>query len=238
MPSRLPIAKLIDHALLHPTLTEAELRAGCETARRLQVATVCVKPYAVRLAAELLRGSDVGVGTVIGFPHGGHATEVKAFEADWACQQGASELDMVVNIGKVLDEDWNYVRRDIQAVHDVATRHQAVLKVIFETDYITQDRLKQRLCEVCEEVGVDFVKTSTGFGFVKQPSGDYNYAGATEHDIRLMREACSSEVGIKASGGVRNYADAIRFRDLGATRLGSSATETIVTGAESAQEGY
>lgn len=238
MKDQISIAKLIDHALLHPTLGDADLRAGCETARRLRTATVCIKPYAVPLAAELLRDSDVGVGTVIGFPHGSNATETKAFEADLACRQGAVELDMVVNIGKVLDEDWDFVRRDIQAVKDVAVRHQAILKVIFETDYVTQNEHKKKLCQICEQLGVDYVKTSTGFGFVKQPSGDYGYTGATPEDIGLMRAACSPKVGVKASGGIRSYADAERFRDLGATRLGTSASETIVTGEPSSQEGY
>ncbi len=238
MSTNASIAKLIDHALLHPTMQNDQLRDGCQIAKKLGVASVCIKPYAVPLAVELLAGSGVRVGTVIGFPHGGNAPETKAFEADLACQQGAVELDMVVNIAKVLDQDWHFVRRDIQAVKDVATRHRAILKVIFETDYVTQDDLKTRLCQICEDLGVDYVKTSTGFGFVKQPSGDYNYTGATDHDIRLMRSTCGSQVGVKASGGVRNFDDAVRFRELGATRLGSSASETICTGEQSVQEGY
>ena len=232
------IAKLIDHALLHPTLTDEEIRAGCETARRLEVATVCVKPYAVPLAAEILAGSPVGVGTVIGFPHGSNASAVKAFEADHACQAGATELDMVVNVGKVLQQDWDAVRQDIQAVQDVATRHGAVLKVIFETDLVTDEALKRKLCQICSEIGVGYVKTSTGFGFVKREGGGYAYTGATVDDIRLMREASDPKVGVKASGGVRTFEDAQQMRDAGATRLGSSSSETIVTGEQSAQEGY
>ncbi len=232
------LAKLIDHALLHPTLRDAELREGCQTAARLNVATVCVKPYAVARAAELLADSSVGVGTVIGFPHGSNASEVKAFEAQVACRDGAVELDMVVNIGKVLDEDWQYVRDDIQAVLKVAREHQAVLKVIFETDFVTSDSLKSRLCEICDELGVDYVKTSTGFGFTKQPQGGYDYIGATEHDVALMRRVCSDRVGVKASGGVRTYEEAVKMRDLGATRLGSSSSEAIVNGEQSQQEGY
>lgn len=232
------IAKLIDHALLHPTLTDDEIRAGCEIARRLDVASVCVKPYAVPLAVEFLTDSDVAVGTVIGFPHGSHATKAKAHEAELACQQGAVELDMVVNIGKVLQQDWDYVRQDIQAVTSVARKHSALIKVIFETDFVQDTTLKVKLCEICESVGVDFVKTSTGFGYVKQPDGNYNYVGATAEDIKLMRETCSPAVGVKASGGVRTYEDAATMRELGATRLGSSSSESIVTGEASREEGY
>lgn len=232
------IAKLIDHALLHPTLTDDQLREGCETARRLNVATVCVKPFAVAMAADILAGSHVGVGTVIGFPHGSQETETKAFEAELACQRGATELDMVVNVAKVLQQDWDFVRADIQAVADVTRKHAAVLKVIFETDFVTDDNLKLKLCNICTEIGVDYVKTSTGFGFVKLPDGHYGYHGATEHDVRLMRSACGPAVQVKASGGIRTHDDAQKMRDLGATRLGTSSSEAIVNGEQSALEGY
>jgi deoxyribose-phosphate aldolase len=194
------------------------------------VASVCVKPYAVPLAAQVLHGSDVAVGTVVGFPHGSHEKETKAFEADLACRHGARELDMVVNIGKVLQQDWDYVRADIQAVADVAKKYGAVLKVIFETDYVTDDQLKIQLCQICKEIGVDYVKTSTGFGFVRQPDGRYGYQGATAHDVQLMRANCAPHVQVKAAGGIRSYADACRLRDIGAARLGTSATEAIVSG--------
>src|SRR4051812_39462371 len=188
-------AKLIDLALLHPTLTDDELRAGCDKAKRLGVASVCIKPYAVKLAAELLRGSNVGVGTVIGFPHGSNATEIKAAEAKLACEQGATELDMVVNIGKVISRDWDYVAQDIQAVVEVGHRYEAIVKVIFENDFLTDDDLKIKLCGICGRVGADFVKTSTGFGFVKQRDGNYNYQGATERDVELMRKHSPARVG-------------------------------------------
>ena len=232
------IAKLIDHALLHPTLVDDDIKSGCETAAKLNVASVCVKPYTIKLAAELLKGSDVGVGTVIGFPHGSNASEVKAFEAQVACRDGDVELDMVVNVGKVLQEDWDYVREDIAAVKKVAESEGAILKVIFETDFVANDAHKVKLCEICESLGVDYVKTSTGFGYTKDDSGSYGYTGATEHDIALMRKSCSDTVGVKASGGVRTYEDAVKMRDLGATRLGSSSSEAIVTGEASQQEGY
>ena len=157
------IAKLLDHAILHPTQTDDDIQQACELAKQLDVATVCVKPYAVELAAEILAGSAVGVGTVIGFPHGSQMSEVKAFEAELACQQGAVELDMVVNVGKVLQRDWDYVARDIQVVVDIGHAHDALVKVIFETDFVQDDDLKIKLCEICEEAGADYVKTSTGF---------------------------------------------------------------------------
>jgi deoxyribose-phosphate aldolase len=227
---------LIDHSLLHPSLTDAELRTGCEMAKRVGVASVCIKPYAVGLCAEILAGSHVQVSTVIGFPHGSNLTEVKVFEARLACQQGATELDMVVNIGKVLSGDWEYVEEDIRAVVETAHEFGAITKVIFENDLLPHDELKIQLCEICRRVGAEFVKTSTGFGFVKQPSGDYNYRGATEHDLKLMRAHCGPKVQVKAAGGVRTYPEAVRVRELGATRIGASATEAIVA-AERAANG-
>jgi deoxyribose-phosphate aldolase len=232
------LAKLIDLALLHPTLTDAELKAGCEKAKKLDVATVCIKPYAVKLAAEILKGSNVGVCTVIGFPHGSNAPEIKAAEAKLACEQGAVELDMVVNIGKVMSEDWDFVERDIKAVLDVARQHKAILKVIFENDYLTRNELKVKLCEICGKLGVDYVKTSTGFGFVKQPSGDYNYKGATQDDVALMRKHSPAKVGIKAAGGVRTQAEALKMQELGCTRIGTSAPEPIIGGGKSSGAGY
>jgi deoxyribose-phosphate aldolase len=231
MPTVQSIAQLIDHALLHPTMTDQELREGCRLAARLGVKSVCVKPYAVPLAVEELAGSSTLVGTVIGFPQGSNPTAIKVAEAEWALKAGAVELDMVVNIGKVLQGDWEYVRQELAAVVEVAHRRGALVKVIFETDYITRDEDKRKLCELCEATGVDFVKTSTGFGFVKLPTGDYNYVGATEHDIALMRSCCSERVGVKASGGVRDFAQAATFQQLGATRLGTSASAAIVQGA-------
>ncbi|PQO28295.1 deoxyribose-phosphate aldolase [Blastopirellula marina] len=229
------LAKMIDHALLHPTLTDAQLEAGCQTAIQYQVASVCVKPYHVSRAAKLLAGSDVAVGTVIGFPHGGNRTEVKRLETELACRDGAVEIDMVLNIGKAISGDWDYVFQDIQAVSQETHQHGGKLKVILETDYLTgggggldSDSLKTKLCQICEAAEADWVKTSTGFGFVKQAEGGYNYQGATEHDLKLMRTACSAKVQVKASGGVRDLAGLIRVRELGASRCGTSATEAIL----------
>jgi len=152
-----------------------------------------------------------------------------------ACRDGAAEIDMVINIGKALSGDWDYVQRDIQAVCDEAHRHSAKVKVIFENDYLTQggadlssDDLKRRLCEICERAGADWVKTSSGYGFVKQPDGSYNYKGATEHDLTLMRESVSPRVQVKAAGGVRDLDGLIKVRDLGATRCGATATAAML----------
>lgn len=232
------IARFIDHSLLHPTLTDDDIRVGCDVALRYGVASVCVKPYAVKQAAEALTGTTVAVGTVIGFPHGSHTTAAKVFETEEACRDGATEVDMVVNVGKVLQGDWDYVRQDIQAVVTAAHQRKAIVKVIFETDYLQEDAAIVKLCEICESVGADFVKTSTGFGFVTQPEGNYNYRGATAHHVALMRKTCGPQVGVKASGGIRNYEDAQRMRTLGSMRLGTSATETIVSGEPSHQAGY
>jgi deoxyribose-phosphate aldolase len=177
----------------------------------------------------------VKVGAVIGFPHGNSCTESKRYETELACRDGAVEIDMVINIGKALSGDWDYVERDVKAVCDEARRHGAKVKVIFENDYLagggaglSSDDFKRKLCELCERAGADWVKTSTGYGFVKQPDGSYNYKGATEHDLALMRASCSERVQIKAAGGVRDLDGLIRVRELGATRCGATATAAIL----------
>ncbi len=229
------LAKMIDHSLLRPFLTDQELENGCKLAVKYGVATVCIKPYAIKRAAELLAGSDVLVGGVIGFPHGNSCTESKRYETELACRDGAVEIDMVINIGKALSGDWDYVERDVKAVVDEAHRHRAKVKVIFENDYLTKggasldsDSFKRKLCQICERAGADWVKTSTGFGFVKQPDGSYNYQGATAHDLKLMRAACSPRVQVKAAGGVRDLDGLILVRELGANRCGVSATAAIL----------
>jgi deoxyribose-phosphate aldolase len=229
------LAGMIDHSLLHPTLTDAEFDAGCALAAKYRVASVCIKPYAVKRAVELLAGSPVKVGCVIGFPSGASATEVKQFETDLACREGAVEIDMVINIGKALSGEWDYVEQDVRAVCDVAHRHGAKVKVIFENDYLTKggagltsDAFKVKLCQICERAGADWVKTSTGYGFVKQSEGSYNYQGATEHDLALMRANCSERVQVKAAGGVRDLDGLIRVRQLGASRCGATATAVML----------
>ena len=211
------IAKLIDHSLLQPVLTDAELEAGCRLGREYEVAAVCIKPYAVCLAASILAGSGVAVCTVIGFPHGGHRTPVKVFESERAMDDGATELDMVVNIGKVLFGDWGYVRADIAAVVEAAHRRKALVKVIFENCFL-KDEHKIELCRICGELRADFVKTSTGYGG----------GGATIEDLTLMRRYSPSHVQIKAAGGVRTFDQVLAVRQAGATRVGASATRAIL----------
>jgi deoxyribose-phosphate aldolase len=229
------LAKMIDHSLLHPTMTDADLEAGCKLAAQYQVASVCIKPYAVKMAVEWLRGSGVLVGCVIGFPHGNSATESKRYETELACNDGANEIDMVVNLGKALSGDWDYVEADVKAVCDEAHQHGAKVKVIFENDYLaaggaglSSDDFKIKLCQICERAGADWVKTSTGYGFVKQPDGSYNYKGATEHDLALMRAHVSPKVQVKAAGGVRDLDGLIKVRDLGGSRCGATATAAMM----------
>lgn len=226
------IVSLIDHAVLHPTQTASDVRDACAMAVRLGIASVCVKPSHVAIAAECLAGSPVLPSTVIGFPHGGTSTTAKVAETLTACKEGAREVDMVVNVGQALAEEWDAVGADIAAVVEAAKSAGAITKVIFETGLMPTDDHKRKLCELSEAAGAAFVKTSTGFGFVKGDDGALKSTGATVEDIRLMRGACRPQVQVKASGGVRSYADAVKMVEAGATRLGTSATEAIAQGAE------
>jgi deoxyribose-phosphate aldolase len=211
------IAKMIDHSLLQPVLTDAELEAGCRLARDYNVASVCIKPYSVAQAARLLAGSTVAVGTTVGFPHGGHVTAIKVAEAERAMDDGAVELDMVVNIGKVLSRDWSFVAADIRAVVETAHRRRALVKVIFENCFLANEH-KEQLCRICGEVGADFVKTSTGYGAT----------GATDDDLRLMRRCSPPRVQVKAAGGVRTFDRLLEVRALGVTRVGATASKAIL----------
>lgn len=235
--SKLEIAKMIDHSLLHPTMDDQILKDGIELAKKYNVASVCIKPYAVKMAAELLAGSDVMVGTVIGFPHGNSRIDVKVFETERAIDDGAVEIDMVVNAGKVLSEDWDYVTEEISAIVDVTKKHGAALKVIFENDFLPEDSHKKKLCKICSVLNVEFVKTSTGYGYTKQADGTYNYRGATEHDLVLMRKHSSPEVEVKAAGGVRTLEDTLKVRALGVTRIGATATEAIILAVDGQEAG-
>lgn len=229
------LAGMIDHSLLHPTLTDKEIEDGCREALQYEVASVCLKPYSVKRATEILKGSKVIVGSVIGFPHGNSTTEVKRYETEVACRDGAMEIDMVINIGKALSGDWTYVENEVKAVCAEAHKRGAKVKVIIENDYLagggtglSSDDLKRKLCQHCERAGADWVKTSTGYGFVKGADGKYSYQGATEHDLKLMREAVSSKVQVKAAGGVRDLDALMQVRDLGCSRCGASATSALL----------
>lgn len=221
------LAKMIDHSLLHPTMTDNDIVAGLRIARTQNVATACVKPYHIPLAKKELADSDVLVCPVIGFPHGNSTTEVKVTEATAAAKAGGAEIDMVVNVGKVLGGDWNYVTEEIRQINDAVTAQGAILKVIFENDYLQSEHIA-RLCEICTELKVAFVKTSTGYGFVKQSDGSYNYRGATVKDLKLMRQKSGKGVQIKAAGGVRTLDDLLHVMSLGVTRIGATATVAIL----------
>jgi deoxyribose-phosphate aldolase len=221
------LAQMIDHSLLHPTMTDKDLQEGCALALKYGTASVCIKPYAVKQAAEWLKGSPVKTGTVIGFPHGGSTVSIKAAETRQACEDGATEIDMVVNIGKVLSNDWDYVRNEIAAINAEAVAHGAIVKVIFENDFLDETH-KIRLCEICSEIPVAFVKTSTGYGFVKGPDGKHFTLGATIEDLKLMRQHSAPHVQVKAAGGVRTLDDMLRVKDLGVTRVGATATVAIL----------
>lgn len=210
------IAKTIDHSLLKPELTEREIIAGLELAKRYDVASVCCRPYDVPLAVEHLDGTDVKVGTTIGFPHGANTTATKVFEARDAMERGAVELDMVLNIGRLRSGDVDSVRADIAAVGEAATG-RAIVKVILENAYLTDDE-KRLGCKLASEAGADFVKTSTGFA----PSG------ATIEDLILMRAAVPETVQVKAAGGIRTLDALLAALDVGVTRVGATATATIL----------
>jgi deoxyribose-phosphate aldolase len=211
------VAKRIDHSLLVPTLTDEELVDGCWVAARYQAASVCIKPYAVPIAAAILKGSGVAVGTTVGFPHGANRTSVKVAEAAQAIDDGAVELDMVVNLGKVLAEKWDDVEHDVSEVVKRGHGSGAIVKVIFENCYLTDDQ-KVRLCEICGRVKADFVKTSTGFGT----------GGATHADLALMRKHSPPHVRLKAAGGVRTLDQALAVIGLGCDRIGASQTAAIL----------
>ena len=211
------VAKMIDHSLLNPTLTAADLEAGCRLALKYDVASVCIVPYYLKRCAELLRGSDVKASTTIGFPHGCHTTAIKVAEAKQALADGGQELDMVSNISTVLSGNWDYVRQDIAAVIDVTHAAGQKVKVIFENCYLNDDQ-KIRLCEICGELNADWVKTSTGYGT----------GGALDADLILMRRHSPPHVQVKSAGGIRDLDALLRVRALGVTRSGATRTASML----------
>jgi deoxyribose-phosphate aldolase len=211
------MSKMIDHSLLNPSMTVEQLEAGIDLAIAFDAASVCIMPYYLRRCADKLAGSTVKPSTTIGFPHGGHTTAIKQAEAERALADGCQELDMVVNISKVLSGDWSYIRTDIAAVIDVAHAAGQKVKVIFENCYLTNDQ-KIRLCEICNELNADWVKTSTGYGT----------GGATHDDLRLMRQHAARHVQVKAAGGVKDFDGLLAVRAIGVTRCGASRTKDIL----------
>jgi len=226
------LAKMIDHSLLHPTMTDEILAEGYAISKKYDVATACIKPYAIPQAVAALKGTDVKICPVIGFPQGNSTTEVKVFEARRAAEEGGQEIDMVINIGKALGGQWDYVKNEIKAVNDAVVAAGAISKIIFENDFLTEKEII-KLCHICSELDVAFVKTSTGYGMVKQADGSYNYKGATYEHLKLMRDNCKPSVQIKAAGGVRTLDDMLRVRSLGVSRIGATATGAILEEAKS-----
>jgi deoxyribose-phosphate aldolase len=211
------IAKMIDHSLLNPALSAEELEKGCQIAREYDAASVCVVPHYLKRCAEVVAGSTVKAGTTVGFPHGGHTTATKLAEVRQALDDGGEELDMVVNISKVVSGDWDYVTDEIRAINDLVHSRGQKLKVIFENCYLG-DSQKIRLCRICGEIGVDWVKTSTGYG----------PGGATMEDLKLMRRHSPPQVQVKAAGGIRDLDTLLQVRALGVTRVGASRTIDIL----------
>jgi deoxyribose-phosphate aldolase len=211
------IAQMIDHSLLNPVLSEKEFMEGIMLARRYGVASVCIMPFFLQSCTKCLEGSSVKPTTTVGFPQGGHHTRIKAVEAEQALHDGAEELDMVVNISKVLSCDWDYVFKEIKAINDLVHNRGKKLKVIFENCYL-QESHKIRLCEICGEIGVDWVKTSTGYG----------RGGATHEDVNLMCHHTPPHVQVKAAGGIRDLDSVLAMRSLGVTRIGASRTKDIL----------
>lgn len=221
------VAKYIDHAVLKPNHTDDDVRKACEMAKRWNIASVCVKPCHVLLAKKLLEGSDVKVCTVIGFPNGSTTTVTKAFETIDAIMDGASEIDMVMNVGKLISGDEHYVLNDIKQVVNTCHSENVICKVIIETSLLTDD-LMVKACELVKQAGADYVKTSTGF----------NGGGATLEDIALMKNTVGDQVKIKASGGIKTYEQAVAFIEAGCSRFGTSSTEEILSGGEGKENDY
>jgi deoxyribose-phosphate aldolase len=211
------IAKMIDHSLLNPTLTTQELEEGCALALRYNVASVCILPYALVRCAELLAGTTVHASTTIGFPHGGHTTSIKLAEARQALLDGCQELDAVINISKARSGDWRYVRDELSNLTGTVHAGGAKIKVIFENAYL-DDPAKIRLCEICAEIGADWVKTSTG----------YAPTGATLPDLELMRKHSPEQVQVKAAGGIRDLDTLLAVRAIGVSRVGATRTESML----------
>lgn len=221
------IASMIDHSLLHPALTDDQLIEGCETALQYRTASVCIKPYALPLAVSILEDSEVRIGTVVSFPHGNCDTKVKETEAEQAIDDGAQELDMVINTGKALGGNWDFIEYEVMTVNQLAADRNVVLKVIFENDFLGEEEIIE-LCKICSSLQVPYVKTSTGYGFVKQPNGFYAYKGATLMDLEIMKEFVKPPTKIKAAGGIRTLDDVLLMRKMGVSRVGATATAAIL----------
>lgn len=226
------IAKMADHSLLHPAMTDAEFEEECQIALKYDVGAVCVKPYHVKRAAELMAGTDIKVSAVVSFPHGNSTTEIKLAETKQVLEDGATEVDFVVNVGKVLSGDWAYVDEEIRRINAMAKSYGAITKCIFENDFLTDDEQKIKLCRICSKYKVGFVKTSTGYGYNKGADGKYFYNGATHHDLMLMRTYSDPDIEVKAAGAVSTLEPVLQAYQLGATRFGLKNVKKLVEDAK------
>lgn len=226
------VAKMIDHSLLHPAMTDEEFEAECQVALECNVGAVCVKPYHVKRAAELMAGTDILVSAVIAFPHGNSTMEIKLAEAEQVLEDGATEVDYVINMGKAIGGDWAYVDEEIRRVNAMCKSYGAILKVIFENDMLTKDEQKIKLCKICSKYKVGFVKTSTGYCYQKDEDGKFYTDGATHHDLILMRKYTDPEVEVKAAGAVSTLEPMLAAYELGATRFGLKGAAKVVEDAK------
>lgn len=215
------IAKMIDHSLLRPEMTDDEIVQECNVAKEVNVKAVCVRPLDVKKCRELLKNTEVLICTVVGFPHGNSTIETKLYETEMAMDHGAVEIDLVIPIGKARSGHWDYVKAEIKVITEAVHKRNAIIKVIFENAYLTDEEII-KCCEICSELKVDFVKTSTG----------YAPTGAKLDDVRLMRKHCPPEIEIKAAGGIRTLNDFLAFYEAGSTRMGTRSTKTILEEAE------
>lgn len=221
------IAKMIDHTLLHPALTDKEIKAGCDVAKKYNVAAVTVKPYIIREVAECLQGTDIKVASVVGFPHGSSSPEIKMLEAQQCIKDGATEIEIVINIGRVLSENRDYTEAELSILQQIVSDHNAIMKVVIESDFLTSDQHKIYLCEVCNKLNVPYINTSTGFGFAQHNNGFYRCNGATEH-VKLLKMHAAESINIKTTGNISTLDDLLRFKELGVSRIGTTATQTIM----------
>jgi len=223
------IAKMIDHAVLHPAATDFDLIKGCEVARKYNVASICVKPYSILIAKEHLAGSDVKISTVIGFPHGGTTIDTKVAETYESIELGATEIDAVINIGKAVQGDWRYIEEEVASVVAICRQYKATSKIIFETAYLSNEDVA-KLSRISAWYEADFVKTSTGFGYVKSEDG-LVAKGATLEHCKIMLENIPLFMNVKASGGINSFEQVRELKELGVARIGCSATEKIMESA-------
>lgn len=223
---------LLDHSLLHPAMTDEEFESECRIAIEYNVGAVCVKPYHTKRAAELMAGTDIIVSAVVAFPHGNSTMDIKLAETRQVLEDGATEIDYVINMGKAIGGDWAYVDEEIRRVNAMCKGYGAILKVIFENDMLTSDGQKITLCRICSKYKGGFVKTSTGYCYNKGDDGGFYFVGATHHDLMLMRKYTDPEVKVKAAGAVSTLEPMLEAYQLGATRFGLKGARKVVEDAK------